>query len=121
MLNSGASHHFSYTKTNFFDFTVTEPRKVLIGKGSIRSFGYGTIRILTLKNNSVLPILLNNVLFTPELEGPNLFSTVQANFRGFTTVLANKVYIVLKSTNQVVAIQRIIVLTPESQDYKWKL
>jgi len=77
LIDSGTSNHFTHKKGILIKFTPIELLSIKVGKGYIFIYGYRDV-IITLSINRVLSTTtLTNVLWTPDLEGPNLISTRQ--------------------------------------------
>lgn len=79
VMDSGASHHMTFHREWFSDFTKFEnPVLITIGNGQkIKAIGKGDVKILAFNNNIWAEKYLTEVYFVPEIKA-NLFSTGSA-------------------------------------------
>jgi len=81
-LDSGASDHMCYDKSQFDNLEKVEERRVKVGNGScIDVQGMGKIKLQAWNGEKWIETVLNDVLYVPELK-INLFSVGKALDRG---------------------------------------
>lgn len=86
-MDTGATEHMCRNKDMFEDMKMTEVnRKVKLGDGNLLEVkGIGTVRVYADNGDEIIPTVLSNVLYVPNLK-VNLFSVGCVLDKGFTMV-----------------------------------